>query len=452
MDSEYGSLMKRLWLAVCVPVLCAQVLPDRYIVELRGRPSRVQVERAGGRVLATLEAVANAMIVQIPDRHAATLASLPGVVRVHRVRLVKPYLDHAVALHKVNEAWNAIGGPTSAGAGDQDRNHRQRHGAGASRLPGLVDDGAGGISRANQARDLAYTNNKIIVARNYVPLATPQDAFGHGTAVAMAAAGATNTGPLGAITGVAPKAWIGSYKVYQNDNPFGEDTVLQALEDAVNDGMDVINLSLGVALAQRPAEDVLVAAVERAAARGVIVCVAAGNLGSTPNTIASPATAPSAIAVGASSNDRLFAPGLVRCQQHAGLLRDPRLWTHRSSRDGSAGGRRRRLRAFRGGQLGRPDISHRSRQLCVLGQARKCAERRGRGGDRLHEPGQSRPGDDERRHSHAARGFSGCVRRGRAAKTAGGSRHHPVHHEHAGAEAGYRGALFQPRPKRRLRH
>ena len=94
------------------------------------------------------------------------------------------------------------------------------------------------------------------MARNYVALATPQDSFGHGTAVAMGAAGATASGPLGVITGVAPRAWLGNYKVYQNEDPFGEDTVLRAIEDAVNDGMDVINLSLGVAMAQRPGDDI----------------------------------------------------------------------------------------------------------------------------------------------------------------------------------------------------
>jgi subtilisin family serine protease len=303
--------MRRLWLLVCVPVVCAQIVPDRYIVELRGKPARAPFETAGAQVLATLETVANAVIVHMPERQAARLGRLPGVARVRPVRLVTPYLDRALALHKVTEAWTAIGGNTSAGAGIKigiiDSGIAQDH-------PGFQDptlSAPPGFPRANQPRDLAYTNSKVIVSRNYVPLATPQDAFGHGTAVAMEAAGVTNTGPLGAITGVAPKAWLGSYKVYQNENPFGEDTVLQALEDAVNDGMDVINLSLGVALAQRLDDDILVAAVERAAARGVIVCVAAGNLGGAPNTIASPATAPSAIAVGASSNDRLFAPGVV---------------------------------------------------------------------------------------------------------------------------------------------
>jgi subtilisin family serine protease len=339
--------MRLLRLALWVPVLSAQVVPGRYIVELRTPPARrvearaeqatvrPQVERLGAHVVASLNTVANALVVEVPTAGAARLAArlasiIPGISRVHPVRLVRPYLDHALVLHKVPDAWTTIGGIANAGAGIKiaiiDSGIAQDH-------PGFQDDSLPvptGFPLANQMKDLAYTNHKVIVARNYVPLATPQDAFGHGTAVAMEAAGVTNTGPLGVITGVAPKAWLGSYKVYQNDEPFGEDTVLQAIEDAVNDGMDVINLSLGVTLAGRISDDVLVAAVERAAAMGVVVCVAAGNAGDAPNTIASPATAPSAIAVGASSNDRMFAPGLVRLGGLSSYYAIPaygRIWT-----------------------------------------------------------------------------------------------------------------------------
>ena len=319
--------MRWVWVAVWVPTLCAQVVPDRYIVELTGQPAAISarvavraeqarlrpaLERLGARVLASLETVANAFVVAVPDAQAPRLASLAGVARVHRVRLARPYLDHALALHHVGDAWTAIGGPANAGAGIKiaiiDSGIAQDHPAFQGSSPPMPT----GFPRANSARDLAYTNNKVIVARNYVALGTPQDSFGHGTAVAMEAAGAMAAGPLGVITGVAPGAWLGSYKVYQNQDPFGEDTVLQAIEDAVNDGMDVINLSLGVSMAERLPDDILVTAVERAAALGVVVSVAAGNFGDTPSSIASPATAPSAIAAGASVNDRIFAPGLVR--------------------------------------------------------------------------------------------------------------------------------------------
>jgi hypothetical protein len=83
--------------------------------------------------------------------------------------------------------------------------------------------------------------------------------------------------------------------------------VLKALDDAVADGMDIINLSLGDDLAPRPDDDLEVQAIERASRAGVIVVVATGNNGPNLNTISSPATAPSAISVGASTNDRTFA-------------------------------------------------------------------------------------------------------------------------------------------------
>jgi hypothetical protein len=124
---------------------------------------------------------------------------------------------------------------------------------------------------------------------------------------------------MATITGVAPKAWLGNYKVFGtpgvNDGAT-DDAILKAMDDAVSDGMDIINLSLGDDIAPRLADDLDVQAVERATQAGVIVVAAAGNNGPSLNTISSPATATSAIAVGASTNDRTFAesvevPGLA---------------------------------------------------------------------------------------------------------------------------------------------
>jgi subtilisin family serine protease len=124
----------------------------------------------------------------------------------------------------------------------------------------------------------------------------------------MIAAGVTNAGPLGTITGIAPKAYLGNYKVFPDSTDGAPtDEILKALDDAVADGMDVVNMSLGSQPADRPASDILVQAVEKASAAGVVVVIAAGNEGPDLNSIASPATAPSAIAVGNSYNDRIFS-------------------------------------------------------------------------------------------------------------------------------------------------
>src|SRR5207244_11224216 len=135
----------------------------------------------------------------------------------------------------------------------------------SSNHPWFQDDSLrvpAGFPIVGQFADSVYINGKIIVARTYAPNSTAGDTLGHGTAVAMAAAGVTNTGPLATITGVAPKAWLGIYKVNDQLN-FDGSLLLRALDDAVADGMDVINISAGIAAAGAVDGDPFVAAVER---------------------------------------------------------------------------------------------------------------------------------------------------------------------------------------------
>src|SRR5262249_27233066 len=143
-----------------------------------------------------------------------------------------------------------------------------------------------GFPRVNNPSDLAYTNTKVIVARSYADLwgspdtdRSARDRVGHGTATGMAAAGVANTGPLAPITGVAPKAYLGSYKVFGSpgvNDGATDAALLKAVDDAVSDGMDVISLSLGSLEAGRLDSDPEVQALERAAALGVVVVVAGG--------------------------------------------------------------------------------------------------------------------------------------------------------------------------------
>ena len=338
----------RLPFLVLISCVLAAAVPNQYIVEMEGDPvathvarhapragvhgqaagtrraqireqhrtMRAQIEASEAQVVGALDTVANAFIVNIADEKAATLASIPGVLRVHPVRKFKLVLDHALPLHHVPEAWQQVG-LGNAGAGMKiamiDTGIDVQHAG--FQDPSLTVPA--GFPKMNASSDLAYTNNKVIVARSYSnlfdspdPDPSARDRVGHGTATAMAAAGVANTGPLAAISGVAPKAWLGSYKVFGSpgvNDGASESAILTAIEDAVNDGMDVISLSLGSLEASRIQDDIEVQALERAAGLGIIVVVAAGNDGPAPNTISSPGTAPSAITVGATKNDRVFA-------------------------------------------------------------------------------------------------------------------------------------------------
>ncbi len=349
--------MKRLWLLfACVPLFAAGTVPGRYIVELStesvvahivrvsprttGRVaihsaeaelhrSRIRAEQAsatsaiqnaGGEVAGAVENVDNALLVRIPDNQASLLAAIPGVRAVYPERTFHLLLDHALPLHKVPEAWTQVGAG-NAGAGVRiaiiDTGIDIGH-------PGFHDatfQAPTGFPQADTQADLAYANNKVIVARSYAKLfattdpdPSAADHVGHGTATAMAAAGVQNAGPLATISGVAPRAYIGSYKVFGtpgvNDNAT-ESAILQAVNDAVSDGMDVMSLSLGSDIAPLPQNDPEVTSLESAASAGVVVVAAAGNNGPDPVTIASPASGASVIAVGASANDRLFASSVL---------------------------------------------------------------------------------------------------------------------------------------------
>jgi subtilisin family serine protease len=339
-----------LLLFALIPLLSAGRVPGRYIVELstesvaehavprrdnlRGPSAqshralvRSEQQKLRGRlsqlatVTGSVDTVANAIFVEKQDDDPSALRSLPGVRKVYPVRTFRMVLDHAVGVHRVTSAWNELGLDRS-GAGIKiaiiDSGIESTHpGFSDSSLPSLE-----GFPKVADESDRVFTNSKIIVARSYVgllpsrdPDRSARDRVGHGTALAMIAAGVTN----GSITGVAPKAYLGNYKVFGTpgfSDSTTDEAILKAIDDAVSDGMDVINLSLGDDFAPRIEDDLEVQAIERAVRAGVIVVVAAGNNGPGAATVASPATAPSAIAVGASRNDRTFAasvelPGIL---------------------------------------------------------------------------------------------------------------------------------------------
>lgn len=167
----------------------------------------------------------------------------------------------------------------------------------------------------------AYTTPKVIVARsfpspstNWKYAARPFDPVysEHATHVSGIAAGDYNTLASGVrgnvrISGIAPRAYLGNYKVLTvPTKDYGLDgnapEIAKAIDQAVADGMNVINLSLGEVEVE-PSRDVVVQALENAAAAGVVPVASAGNEGDTSGhgSIDSPATTPGAIAVAASS-------------------------------------------------------------------------------------------------------------------------------------------------------
>jgi subtilisin family serine protease len=122
---------------------------------------------------------------------------------------------------------------------------------------------------------------------------SPRDGAGHGSHTASTAAGnhgvsaTVNGRSFGKISGVAPAAKIAAYKVIWEgpDLSGGYDSdIVEAIDAAVKDGVDVINFSIGGS-SESPHDDPVAHAFLSAAAAGIFVSTSAGNAGPGPATL-----------------------------------------------------------------------------------------------------------------------------------------------------------------------
>ncbi|USK35192.1 S8 family serine peptidase [Bacillus sp. F19] len=121
----------------------------------------------------------------------------------------------------------------------------------------------------------------------------------HGTHVAGIIAGRGVANSEYKMTGAAPEADIYAYRVLGPYGSGSSDAIIAALDRAVQDDMDVINMSLGAAINDPNSPTSM--AVNNAVLHGVTAVVSAGNSGDKMYTLGSPGAAAFALTVGASS-------------------------------------------------------------------------------------------------------------------------------------------------------
>lgn len=254
----------------------------------------------------------NGFAATVPIDQLGQLEAAANVQAVLPVRHFHPLLDHSLKLVHASEAWAQVGGQPNAGKNIRIANIDS--GIDISN-PCFSDTHmappGNGFPTADTAANTKLTNNKVIVARAFGDDAkkeySAKDVVGHGTFTgAIEACDAGTKTPLGTtISGVAPAAYLMSYNVFPGDAATaGSDTaILGALEKALLDGADVINMSLGGGLGAGDLRfDSIASAVEIAIKAGVPVVASAGNAGPTNQTVSSPAATPNAIAVGMTTN------------------------------------------------------------------------------------------------------------------------------------------------------
>lgn len=262
----------------------------------------LQANAPKAKITGSFDVSLNAVSVTLNGTSLDVIRSAPQVVGAEYSGLYHPTDgDPDLALINAVQAWGG-GGAADAGKGIKvaiiDTGIQQDH---------TCFDDMGDSDGPNN-----YTNNKVVIAKVFANQAAKygfdakavQD---HGTHVAGTVAcdfGTTATvdGVVipHKISGVAPAALLGSYNVFPGtiDDARSED-ILNALDAAYADGMDVANLSLGGDA--HGVQDLLTHAVDNLDKGGMVMAISAGNEGPGSATLGSPGSAASALTAGASS-------------------------------------------------------------------------------------------------------------------------------------------------------
>jgi minor extracellular serine protease Vpr len=281
----------------------------------------------------------NAVAVQLNGTSLDMIASAPMVERADYNALYHPDLSQSYKIINASGAWTAAGGRAGAGAGIKigdidtgiDNNHPFFDPTGFSYPAGFPKCDAADSTTNTPDKNCKYVSPKVIVAKVFVSGKTTaggtrgafdaQAVQDHGSHTAGIAAGVTGKTAvvegvsISDLSGMAPGAWLGNYNVFPDNvtNARSED-ILKAVEAAIADGMDVLNLSLGGGchvtrdgmVVPCSETDDLSVGLTNATAAGVVVAVAAGNSGPGAGTIESPGRAAGVIAAGASTNQHFI--------------------------------------------------------------------------------------------------------------------------------------------------
>lgn len=219
----------------------------------------------------------NGLTIAVDPKDLGKLRRMSGVKSVYPVlELALPNeppgeeidLNTALAMTGADVAHNSLG-LTGAGVKvgiidtGQDYDHPDFGGDGVSRQ----DSPNFPTSRSLVGHD--FVGNTWAPGLVPVPDDRPDDCNGHGTHVSGI------VGASGGITGVAPGVTYGVYKVFGCGNTTAANVMLQAMEQAFDDGMDIINMSIGAAL-QWPSYPTADAA-KTLVNHGMVVVASAGN-------------------------------------------------------------------------------------------------------------------------------------------------------------------------------
>lgn len=251
----------------------AQAEKVSVIIGLANGSGRESVTAIGGNILREFSFI-NALHAELPKTAVEKLAEAPGIAYVE--------LDYTAQAYAQTLPWgiDRVNAPDVHAAGFQ----------------------GSGIKVAVLDTGIMTSHEDLHVAGGYdtTGIGSYTDNNGHGTHVAGTIAALNNT--VGVI-GAAPAAQLYAVKVLDSSGSGTYTDIIEGIQWAINNDMDVINMSLGGSVGSTALED----ACDAAYNAGILLVAAAGNSGTSTGTtecIGYPAKYSSVMAVGSTdSND-----------------------------------------------------------------------------------------------------------------------------------------------------
>jgi subtilisin family serine protease len=295
----------------------------------------------GVKIQRGYQVVLNGLAVKMTKKQAASVRLMPGVRAVTPDIPFKLQMFATPAQIGASTLWGQVGGQANAGAGvkvaviDSGIFVRYDENGNYTGNPCFSDAGYT-APKGYPKGEKQFTNNKVIVARHYFrpgdpptegnehsiqgPGGSPHGTHTAGTVGCNANTQITYQGGNFTISGIAPKAYLMNYRVFypsqttedfQNGNAYVAELV-EAFEDAVKDGADVISNSWGSTYGNTLAwPDPMVQAAEAAVDAGAVVVFSNGNAGPDSDTVGNAGVSDKVISVGAVSKNTLVVPGYI---------------------------------------------------------------------------------------------------------------------------------------------
>ncbi len=242
--------------------------------------SQIKKQLPNSRLRKSFNTLFTGFSLQLKKQDIALLKAMTGIKRVDPLRTYAVTIDESVPF---------IGGNQIRGKLD----HKGQRLTGKGIKIAVIDTG---IDYEHPDLKANYRGGYDVIDHDNDPMETTKEqglSTLHGTHVAGIIAA------NGKIQGVAPEAEIHAYRALGPGGKGTTEQVIEAIEKAVSDGVDIINLSLGNTVNGPDWPTSL--ALDKAVEKGIIAVTSNGNSGPNMWTVGSPGTSLKAISVGAST-------------------------------------------------------------------------------------------------------------------------------------------------------